>query len=345
MTHPLAADLDQVAGQVGPAWAGLRGARVFLTGGTGFFGCWLLESLLWANDHMGLGAQVVVLTRDPESFRRKSPHLAGHPAVALHAGDVRTFDFPAGRFTHVIHAATEASAAMIEERPLEMLDTIVDGTRRALDFAQASGAGPFLLASSGAVYGRQPPEVAHLTEDFAGAPDVSTHRSAYGEGKRVAELLCAAYAREGRIQPKIARCFAFVGPYLPLDRHFAVGNFIRDALKGGPIEIKGDGTPCRSYLYAGDLAAWLWVILIHGKPCRPYNVGSETSLSISELARTVCASIAPGAEVRIAQAPKGAPPERYIPSTRRAREELGLQCTVNIEDAIRRTARFAAERR
>jgi nucleoside-diphosphate-sugar epimerase len=338
MSNPLGQDLDHVLDHTRDLWDELRGERLFITGGTGFFGRWLLESLLWANRRLRLGVSAVVLTRNPEAFQKKAHHLAGDESIELRRGDVRTFDFPTGTFSHVIHAATESSAKMNEENPLLMLDTIVDGTRHALDFAAAYRARRFLLTSSGAVYGKQPPDMTHIPEDYQGAPDPTDPRSAYGEGKRLAEHLCTLYAQRTGMEMKIARCFAFVGPYLPLDAHFAVGNFIRDALRGGPIIVKGDGTPRRSYLYAADLAIWLWTILLRGQSCRPYNVGSEEYFSIKEVAETVASCFSPPPDLRVLNVPgPGKPVEKYVPATKRARDELKLHCHLALRQAIQRT--------
>jgi nucleoside-diphosphate-sugar epimerase len=339
--NPLAVDLEHVLDHTRDLWQELRGERIFITGGTGFFGCWLLESLLWAQGRLGLGAQAVVLTRDPDAFRAKAPHLAGHPGVTLLTGDVRSYEFPAGTFSHFIHAATDASAKLNNEQPLQMLDTIVEGTRHALDHAVACGTKRFLLTSSGAVYGKQPPEIVHIPEEYPGAPDPLDPHSAYGEGKRMAEHLCALYARGSALEPKIARCFAFVGPYLPLDVHYAIGNFVRDGLCGGPIIVRGDGTPYRSYLYAADLAIWLWTILVRGVSCRPFNVGSEQDIGIGALAKVVAQAFRPRPQVQVAkQAAPGRSPERYVPSTRRAETELGLAQAIDLPDGIRRTVLF-----
>lgn len=341
MSNPLATDLDHILDHTRPLWEELRGQRIFITGGTGFIGCWLLESFAWANERLALGAQALVLTRDPEAFTRKAGHLAGKSGIALLRGDVREFAFPPGTFSHLIHAATEASARLNEENPGLMLDTIVAGTRRALGMARAGGACKLLLTSSGAVYGPQPPSLAGVPEDYAGGPDVSTFRSAYGEGKRVSELLCAIAGHDGAVEPKIARCFAFAGPYLPLDAHFAIGNFIRDALRGGPIQISGDGTPFRSYLYAADLAIWLWTILFRGAPNRPYNVGSGKAVSIAETAAAVSQTLG-DVPVTIAKQPiSGAAAARYVPDVARAAKELGLVETISLRESIARTARWA----
>lgn len=331
------ADLEHVVNHTRDLWQAMRGERLFITGGTGFFGHWLLESFLWANDRLKLDARAVVLTRNPAAFRAKSPQIALHPAIQCQAGDVRDFVFPGGGFAHVIHGATDASSQLNDQRPAEMFETIAGGTQRTLEFAAARRASNFLLISSGAVYGPQPVGVEHLVEDSPVAETVGSV-SAYGEGKRLAEMLAVTAHRESGLNAKIARCFAFVGPNLPLDIHFAIGNFLRDALKGNAIEIRGDGTPYRSYLYAADLAVWLWTILFQGQACRPYNVGSDQGLSIAEVARIVAQLPDRASEVHQQRQPDPTKrPVRYVPSIDRARRELGLELRVPLVDALQRT--------
>lgn len=333
-----AADLDHVLERTRASWESLRGGRLFITGGTGFFGMWLLESFLWANSRLKLAANVVALSRDPGAFLRRAPHLAAHPELRMHRGDVCRFEFPDGAFSHVIHAATEASAQLNEQAPAQMVETIVSGTQHTLDFAVHCQAEKFLLTSSGAVYGKQPADLLRIPEDYPGAPDPLSPAAAYGEGKRIAELLCAAAFRQHGLQARIARCFAFVGPYLPLDLHFAVGNFLRDALQGRPIAVGGDGTALRSYLYAADLAVWLWEILFRGQACRPYNVGSDQSCSIREVAEGAAQLRSIPLAVRVAQTPvPGQAPAMYIPAVDRARHELDLRIDIPFSEALRRT--------
>lgn len=342
MNNPLAADLDRLLATTAGLWDHYRGARLFVTGGTGFFGGWLLEALTWANARLGLGVRATVLTRDAEGFRRRRPHLAGDPAVSLLEGDVLALEPLDGPFTHVVHAATAASARLNVEQPLVMFDTIVEGTRRVLEVARRSGARRLLFTSSGAVYGPQPPDLSHVPEGWSGAPDPLAAGSAYGEGKRAAELLCTLHGAAHGYEAVVARCFAFAGPYLPLDQHFAIGNFVLDALRGGPIRVQGDGTPYRSYLYGADLAAWLWTLLARGRAARVYHVGSEAAISVADLARTVARVLQVEHGVSIAREPvRGAPAARYVPATARTRSELGLSETFTLEESIARMATFA----
>jgi nucleoside-diphosphate-sugar epimerase len=333
-----AADLDLVLQQTEPLWDEMRNQRLFLTGGTGFFGTWLLSSFLHANQALALNASATVLTRNPATFSARAPHLADHPAVTLLQGDMLTFATPAGSFDYVIHAATDVVAAATIS-PQDRYAAITDGTGRMLDFAATHATRKFLLTSSGAVYGRQPSNLIHVPEDYIAAPEPLTAASAYGEGKRASERLCATYARQSPTEFKIARCFAFAGPGLPLDSNFAIGNFIRDAVRGNDIQIAGDGTPLRSYLYAADLAIWLWTILFKAPSLEPFNVGSEEAISIADLAYLTAATLNPQLKVHIAEQPiEGSSPLRYVPSTQRAQQQLGLRQTIALTETIRRTA-------
>jgi dTDP-glucose 4,6-dehydratase len=308
-----------------------------VTGGTGFVGTWLTESLLWANRRLSLRVSLVLLTRNAEAFGRRSPHLAGDPAVTLWAGDAATFAYPDGAFPLVVHGATERYFPPDAAHPASTLDLDMAATRRVLDLARTHGARRLLFTSSGAVYGRQPSSLSHIPEDYPGAPLPGDTGSAYGQGKRVSEFLCGAWSQAYGFDAVIGRLFTFVGPLLPLDANYAVGNFIRDAMAGGPVRIEGDGTPYRSYLYAADMAIWLLTLLMRGEKGTAYNVGSAEEVTIGDLARRVVEVVAPGAEIRMARQPApGAPAERYVPDVGRA-AGLGLRAWVSLEDGVRRT--------
>jgi nucleoside-diphosphate-sugar epimerase len=335
--RPLPArDLAHVLEHTASLWEELRGGRILVTGGTGFFGRWMLESFLRANDEFQLGAAAIVLTRDPGRFADAAPHVARHTAISLQQGDVRSFEWPAGACTHILHMATET---VLSDSPAASFETAVLGTRRVLDYAVPHRPVKLLLTSSGAVYGPQPPNLDRVPEEYFGAPRPEDPSAGYAHGKRAAEFLCAAAAKESTLEVKIARCFAFVGPLLPLDANFAIGNFIGDALSGDQINVRGDGTARRSYLYAADLAVWLWTVLFKGESVRQYNVGSEADVSISELAHRVARIVEPGIPVRVAQPmTRGQRPSRYVPSTARALDGLGLRQHVDLDDAVSRTA-------
>jgi len=334
-TEDLAHAFEVVGGE---AWRTLFDQRIFLTGGTGFVGKWLIALWQYADRQLDLGSELVVLSRNPAAFLEAEPHLAAVCGLSLVRGDVRDFEFPSGSFGHVIHAAADVVAP---GAPVETLSTAIDGTRRVLDFAVSSGAKHLLLVSSGAVYGRQPPELEAVSESYAGAPDLASPGSAYGEGKRVAEWLTHTVCRGHDMRFSIARCFAFVGPHLALDKHFAVGNFLRDAMARKEIVVQSDGTSYRSYLYAADLAAWLWAMQLRAPSGAVYNVGSHEAISIGDLAHKVSQVLGSSAGVRIMQSPQpGRLPERYVPDVDLIKKELGLMDPIPLDEAIERTARW-----
>lgn len=346
MANPLAEDLDYILKQTKAFWEELRGKRIFVTGGTGFFGCWLLESFSWVNKKLDLKAELLVLTRDYEAFKKKRPHLCQDPAISFQQGDIRTFRFPEGRFSHVIHAAaTSAEETYNNEDPKIKAETVVEGTKRALEFAVQCQAQKFLYTSSGVVYGEQPADLPNISEDYQGKPEPRDRNFVWGKSKLLAEELCLQAFKKHGLEAKIARCFSFVGPYLPLDIHYAIGNFIRDGLKGGPIKIKGDGTPYRSYLYVADLIIWLWTILFKGQAGRIYNVGSGDGITIADLAKTVAKVFDQSIEVEIAgKHVAGQKISRYVPAVDRVATELGLKQTISLPEAIKKTINYYSVR-
>jgi dTDP-glucose 4,6-dehydratase len=314
--------------------------NLLITGGTGFFGRALLrylDSLNRANGSLPFD-QVTVVSRSPENFRLKHPSLADLSWLTWHAGDVLVpSSLPQdGNYQFILHAAsdsTDASALTLLQTYLQ----IVVGTEIMLKFAATCGAQRFLLTSSGGAYGPQPSHIEAIPETYNGKLDPLNPSNAYGVAKRQAEHLCAQYGHQYGIQTVIARCFAFVGEDLPRDAHFAIGNFIRDAIERPEIIVNGNGSPIRSYMHQSDLAHWLLTLLQQGASGNAYNVGSDEATSIADLARLVRDIVSPEKQVHVKSQllADNVFRNRYVPDISKAKMDLGLEITVPLAEAIR----------
>lgn len=294
-----------------------RVTRIFITGGTGFFG-----KSIFARRAVVPSVRYTVLSRDPGKFQSENPVFANRSDLAWIQGDVRDFKFPEGPFDAIVHAATSAVTSIPD---VEQDSVIRLGTKRIIAFAKAVGCSRILFTSSGAVYGSQTNPVDET------APCRPT--TVYGKGKRDAEQMLL----DAGLDVKIARCFAFTGIHLNRDIHYAIGNFIRDCRAGRDIVVTGDGTAKRSYLYADDLVDWLFAILDRGKTGRPYNVGSDVAISIRELAETVRRVLGGTNRIVVRGRPSDRPPTVYVPCINRARRELGLGVKIPLDEAIRKS--------
>jgi UDP-glucuronate decarboxylase len=311
--------------------------KILLTGGTGFFGKALLRQHLTSSNSTDV--EIAVLSRNPGQFLAAHPEFSDHQSIKFLKGDIQQRDsLPwEQHFNHVLHAATDSTISSTLT-PLRRYDQIVDGTRNILDLAVAMGARRFLLTSTGAIYGAQPADLHAIPEDWPGSPPLAEPTTAYGQAKRAAEHLCALFAEQHGLETVVTRCFAFVGPDLPLDVHFAIGNFIRDALTADAITVGGDGTPLRTYLDQSDLAHWLFTLLKQGRPGEAYNVGSDEVISIAELAHLVRDILAPDKPVVIlGRSDSSAARNHYVPDIRKTHQELALNVTIPLTEAIRRS--------
>jgi dTDP-glucose 4,6-dehydratase len=311
----------------------LSGASILVTGATGWFGVWLLDLLCTADDMLRLGVRVTAVSREPSRFLERYRGFSGDPRITWIKADVRQLE-ASGGFSHIIHGATDTSMSSANNASLQLFETILDGTRRVI-----AAAGPqcksVLLLSSGAVYGPAREGIVRFVETEPGGPDPSSVNSTYAEGKRAAEQLGAIAATMG-VPIRIARCFAFVGPHMPFDRHFAIGNFIADAVRGRPIRVKSDGLPQRSYLYMTDLMVALLLILTKGSVGKPYNVGSDLAVTIEQLAH--CVDRVVGGQGVWTEGAASDPRDRYVPDITRLKTELDFVPEVALETAIARTA-------
>jgi len=288
--------------------------RILITGGTGFFGKSILEKFEKCEKSGRCEKyEFSVLSRHGFSNLSNPSHLL--------LGDVRTFELGSSHFDYVIHAATPARLDVPDD---EMRSIIIDGTANALRQAKKCGAKKFMMVSSGGVYGKG--LTGPVSED-----DTPHPVTAYGIAKLEAERM----AVESGLHVLLPRCFAFVGRHLDRNAHFAVGNFIRDALAGKDIVINGDGTPMRSYLYADDLVEWLFAILERGESGRVYNVGADEAVSIRDLAVRVRDALGSKSEVKVlGQSVPGAA-NFYVPNVGRIKRELGVKVKVGLDEAIR----------
>ena len=311
--------------------------RVLITGGTGFVGKHLLDVIASGSTSLSMN-EIVIASR--------SPQLTGHNVETV-SWDVTSGPVPKFNVDAVIHAATPASAELNLRSPRLMFDQIVEGARHVIEFCATQSDPPrVVFTSSGAVYGEMPRGVTAWAENSRFAADPLEARNAYASGKRAAEAMFALAEHEGVCRPTMARLFAFSGRHLPLERHYALGNFVRDALYRGIIRVRGDGLTVRSYLDGDDMARWILAALTGGQDTKVVHVGSEFPISIRDLAELVQNIARTMLHMDIGLQIDRSLSEldgrrRYVPSTRITRSLLNVRQSVTLSQSIAEMFDFA----
>jgi nucleoside-diphosphate-sugar epimerase len=331
-------DCDEVTKGTVDTLGMLRNEHILIIGGTGFVGKWLTELVVFLNDHYNFNTNLLLLSRQPEIVYDQMPHLMKRKDVSLIRQDVRNIIDIYSDVSYVIHAAASPDSRVHSSDPIQTLSVIVNGTQAVLSaISEHSNLKKILYISSGLVYGSQPLDLLYIDEKYRGAPPCNSITSIYAEAKRCAEALCATYSSQYKIPIVIIRPFAFIGPYQSLDKPWAINNFLRDGLSGGPIRILTDGETVRSYMYASDMAFWILRILTEGISGTAYNIGSPYPVTLNNLAEKIALNFSPRPDIRTGTLfadPKYR--SRFVPDVSLAKRLL-LDFKVNLEDALKRT--------
>lgn len=311
-------------------------AKLLVIGGSGFFGKSILSAFKRGLLHPWGVDRVAVVARRASQLAIDHPELIG--------AEIELLDLDIGSTTiipdadYIIHAAASTNAANYLSQPQVERDNIQAATYNFCRLIQGKQNSPKIVyTSSGAVYGQQDSGLEFLSEAAPLRPveSLAINKRDYALAKRDAEAAIQKLGLQG-FCVSIARCFAFVGPYLPRDQHFAIGNFIGDGLLGKSIKVSATKPVYRSYMYADDLVKWLMTIAHSSGPqCPIYNVGSADAVEIRELAEQVGSYFGVNIDAAEINNPEA---DRYVPSIEKAFIELGLRIECDLSTSISKTA-------
>ena len=334
-------DLELASGELGDSIGVLNSKKILITGGTGLFGQWLLYFLIYLNTKHLMQMDLFCLSRDSNTFLLKHPFIKAQAFIRWEKVDIShefNLDFSPD---FVFHMAADVPVSTASNSS-KSFDSTVNGTKNLLSFlSKKSNKIKLLLTSSGAVYGNQPATISHLEETFDFLEKIQNSENYYAKAKRISEQLIIDQAEtQPNLEIITARCFAFSGPFLPLNKNYAIGNFVNNLTQNTDILVLGNGQARRSYMYGADLAMWLVMLLIEGKSGETYNVGSDVAISIRELAEKI-ACLNPLIKVEIKKEILASDIlEQYVPSIEKAKRDLGLKLNFSLDYGIEKMIAF-----
>lgn len=348
----VAADLDHICDGLRDELAQLAGRRLLVVGGAGFLGHYLVQAALHHN-RRGTTAPIDVTVYD--NYSRGVPGwlaaLSGTPNLTLRTFDI-THPLPEdmGYYDYIVHAASIASPTYYRLHPIETMDANVNGLRSLLDHAvaQARAGRPlegFLFFSTSEIYGDPPPDQIPTPESYRGNVSCTGPRACYDESKRYGETLCVNFARQHGVPVTVARPFNNYGPGLKITDGRVLPDFARDVLAGRDVVLLSDGSPTRTFCYVADAVVGYYKILVRGRPGEAYNIGTEEpEISMAELADRMVAVAREELGYRGRVVRGSSPdadylvdnPNRRCPVIDKARDELGYEPTVGVDEGLRR---------
>jgi dTDP-glucose 4,6-dehydratase/UDP-glucuronate decarboxylase len=347
-------DLDQVCTDLRQEFGQMSGGRLLITGGAGFLGYYLVQAALHWNSTRAAGAKIDVTVYD--NYVRGMPQwleaLAGRPDLKLVRQDmIQPLPKDIGHFDWVIHAAGIASPQYYRAQPLKCIDANINGLRNLLDYsvAEAAAGRPlkgFMFYSSSEIYGDPSADAIPTPETYRGFVSSTGPRACYDESKRIGETFCVVFARHHGVPVTMARPFNNYGPGLKITDGRVLPDFARDVFAGRDIAMFSDGKPQRTFCYATDAVTGYYKVLVRGRPGEPYNIGIEKpEISIAQLAGHVKDAAADlfGYKGKVVLGQSAEVdylvdnPNRRCPVIAKAREQLGYEPKVFVEEGVRRS--------
>ncbi|CAN5782495.1 SDR family oxidoreductase [soil metagenome] len=303
--------------------------RVVVTGGAGFLGSHLCETLLAGGD------QVVAIDNLATGRLSNIEHLFGSDGFTFVRHDVSSYVWVPGPVDAVLHLASPASPKDYLDMPIQTLKVGSLGTHNTLGLAKDKGA-RFLLASTSEVYGD--PQVHPQPESYWGHVNPVGPRGVYDEAKRFAEAMAMAYHRTHGVEVRIARIFNTFGPRLRPGDGRVVSNFLVQALQGDPLTLYGDGSQTRSFCYVDDLIRGLLALLDAGET-GPVNIGNPVEHTVRQLAEIILEVTGSSSPLVLEPLPVDDPTQRR-PDITLARRLLRWEPAVELSDGLTRTAEW-----
>ena len=331
----LQSDLTQILTTSRNELERLNNSKILICGGTGFIGTWLTATLLEANEKFDLNLSITLISRNLKKARTKLDIEKQDPVTFIQ-GDLLTqpsiLNSLEGKFSHIVHAATPIVKETGASDRTKMGQTALFTTENLIHLASRMREAPvFTHISSGAVYGFQPTFFQRMPEN-SGIGASNTRKSYYGKIKLESEELVAHADCKGLLRGANPRFFTFLGPYLAMDQHYAIGNFLRNALRGEKVQVKGNPLTTRSYLYPTDMVSWLLSVIV-SPTIEAIHIGSEVSFQMKELAEIVSNLFGSG---DVEYLDESQVISNYVPETQQIRSIYNVSQIVNLEDGMRR---------
>ncbi|AOO65983.1 NAD-dependent epimerase/dehydratase family protein [Sulfurospirillum halorespirans] len=313
----------------------LKNKEILITGGSGFIGTWLTQLLIFLNDTYNFNITLYLIARHITS--NLEVLVNNRKDIIFIKNDIRNVREFSKDIAYIIHAASSPDNRIYMSNPIESMNIITDGTKNSMENALLlEKLEKIVHLGSGQVYGSL--DSHNITENDFGKLNCNSISTIYPEAKRYAETLTNAYRSLYKLPIVQVRPFSFIGPYMSLNKPWAVNSFIRDALKTKNIRILGNGKPVRSYMYPTDMALWILNMLIHGKSGAAYNLGSDMGISLEEVAVKIKNIIGSSLSIEILNMNDHC--SEFVPNINYVKQDLGLEIRVDIDDALNKSIKW-----